>query len=132
MALARPPMRWRTCCRKCSMTTSVFLDGLVLGSGGEGEEAGWRYGLAGEGVFQFGGGDGESVEAEQDVDGLLMLQAEMNLARDGETVLFVKLGGFGVHAAGWGEVGEMEGLSEKIRIRGGARREFRAIPERGR
>ncbi len=37
-------------------------------------------GLAGEGVLEFGCGDGEAVQAEQEIDGLLVLQAEMDLA----------------------------------------------------
>ncbi len=71
-------------------------------------------GLAGEGVLQLGGGDGKAIEAQKDVDGLLVLQAEMNLAGDGEAVGLVELCGFGIEAAGGSEVREMEGLAEEI------------------
>ena len=79
----------------------VLLDGIAEG-------------LVGEGVLQFGRGDGKTVEAEQDINGLLMPEAEMNLAGDGEAVRFIELRGLGIEAAGRGEPGETEGLSEEI------------------
>ncbi len=71
-------------------------------------------GLASKGVLQFGGGDGEAVETEQNVDALLVLEAEMDLAGDGEAVGLIECRRFGIEAAGGGEVGEEERLSEEI------------------
>ena len=53
------------------IAVAVLLDGVPKG-------------LAGEGVLQFGGRDWEAVETEQNVGGLIVLPAEMDLAGDGE------------------------------------------------
>ena len=83
------------------IAVAVLLDGVPEG-------------LVGERILQFGRGDRKAVETEQDVDGLLMLEAEMNLAGDGEAVGFVELRGFGIEPTGRGEIGEVESLSEEI------------------
>jgi len=70
--------------------------------------------LTGKSVLQFGGGDGETVETEQEVYGLLVLGAEMDLTGDGEAIRLIELRDFGVEAAGGGAVSQMEGLPEEI------------------
>ena len=65
-------------------------------------------GLAGERVLELGREDGDAVQEESEVDALLGLLAEVELAHDGEEVGRVETLEFLVEAARWLEIGEPE------------------------
>ena len=68
-------------------------------------------GLAAHRVLQLGGDDRQAVEADDQVDRVLVCEAVVELAGDGEAVRLVEGLGCRVHAVGRGEVGEVELLA---------------------
>lgn len=65
-------------------------------------------GLAGKWVFEFGGDDGEAVEEESEIEALLVLAAEVELANKAEEVGAVALLLVRVEGSFGGEVGKVE------------------------
>lgn len=64
--------------------------------------------LAGEGVFEFGGDEGQAVEKEHHVDAVIIFLAVFELAHQAEAVLPVKRPMVGVHLVGGAAVVELE------------------------
>ena len=71
-------------------------------------------GLSCHGILEFGGGDGDSVEAENNVNGSAVIAAVLELASDGEAVQGVQPLGLRVHPACRLEVGDPEGSPEAL------------------
>jgi hypothetical protein len=65
-------------------------------------------GLARHRVLEFGGGDGDAVQAQGQVKGIVVLGGVAELAGDGEAVGGVALLGLWVHTGGGGKVGHVE------------------------
>jgi hypothetical protein len=73
-----------------------------------------RDGLGSELVLQLGGGYGDAIDAEDQVERLVVLGAVVKLAGEGEAVGVVVLFRVGIHAVGGAEEGEGEVLAEEI------------------